>query len=114
MFSTTMRTTILVGLVLSLAAGCGWGDRGPRGADLPYDARLHTGETWRDFTVLVRAPGATLAQVRESARFVATEHCIDRSGFSETDWALDPATGDWAVSRNDAGEPVVSGRCAQR
>ncbi|MBF9060984.1 hypothetical protein HKCCSP123_17515 [Rhodobacterales bacterium HKCCSP123] len=114
MISTTMRTTVLVGLVLSLAAGCGWRDRGPRSVDLPFTARLSTGETWRDFTVLVRAPGATLVQVRESARFVATQHCLDRTGSSEIDWSLDPATGDWAVNRTDRGEPVVAGSCADR
>lgn len=114
MISTTMRTTVLLGLVLSLAAGCGWRERGPRAADLPYDARLSTGETWRDFTILVRAPGATLVQVRESARFLATRHCLERTGFSDVDWTLDPATGDWAVSRNDAGEPIVAGSCAER
>lgn len=114
MTSTMMRRAILAGLVLSLAAGCGWRDRGPRVADLPHDARLTTGESWREFTVLVRAPGVTLADARESARFMATRHCIDRTGSSAVDWAIDPATGDWAVSRTDAGEPVVSGRCADR
>jgi len=114
MTSTKMRTTIILGLVAALVAGCGWRDRGPRGVDLPFDARLDTGETRRDFTVLVRAPGATLTQARESARFMATRHCIDNTGFSDVDWVLDPATGDWAVSRNAAGEPIVSGRCAQR
>ena len=111
---TTMRSTIFLGLVLAIAAGCGWRENGPRAVDLPYDARLTTGETWRDFTVLVRAPGATLAQARESARFVATRHCIDRTGFSDVIWVIDPATGDWAVSRTEGGEPVVAGRCAER
>jgi hypothetical protein len=115
MTSTLMRRTILSGVVLFLVTGCAaLSDRGPRAADLPYDARLNTGETWRDFTVLVRAPGATLADARESARFMATRHCIGRTGSSEVDWVLDPATGDWAVSRTDGGEPVVSGRCAER
>jgi hypothetical protein len=114
MTSTTMRTTILLGLVAAMAAGCGWRDRGAQGVGLPFDARLSTGETQRDFTILVRAPGATLAQARESARFEATRHCIERTGFSDVDWVIDPATGDWAVSRTEGGEPVVSGRCAER
>ena len=70
------------GLVALLAACGGEFDRGPRGAGLPYDARLSMGETWRDFTVLVRAPGVDLAEARESARFVATRHCIERAASS--------------------------------
>lgn len=108
------RTPIILGLVLAVAAGCGLRNTGPTSVGLPFDARLSEGETSRDFTILVRAPGATLMQARESARFMATRHCIDTTGFSDVDWALDPATGDWAVSRTETGEPVVSGRCARR
>ena len=107
------RAALVAALVLGVTA-CGWRDAGPRGAGLPYDARLSTGETRRDFTVLVRAPGASLADARESARYEATRHCIERSGFSDVDWVIDPATGDWAVARNDAGEPILAGVCAAR
>lgn len=110
---TFLRLAMVLGLVAGVSA-CGWRDPGPRGAGLPFDARLSEGETARDFTVLVRAPGATLDQARESARFEATRHCIEQTGFSDVDWLVDPATGDWALSRNDAGEPIVSGRCAER
>jgi hypothetical protein len=113
----TLRRVLPVALFLGLVAGlsaCGWRDPGPRGAGLPFDAQLDEGETWRSFSVRVVAPGATLEQARESARFEATRHCVDRTGFSDVDWTLDPATGDWAVARTDAGEPVVSGRCARR
>ncbi|WP_439137172.1 hypothetical protein [Roseicyclus sp.] len=102
------------GIVALLAACGGEFDRGPRGAGLPYDARLSTGETWRDFTILVRAPGVSLADARESARFVATRHCIERTGASSVDWVIDSATGDWFVTRNDAGEPMIAGRCSAR
>ena len=102
------------GLVALLAACGGEFDRGPRGAGLPYDARLSMGETWRNFTVLVRAPGVDLADARESARFVATRHCIERTGSSSVDWIMDEATGDWMVTRNASGEPVVAGRCSAR
>jgi hypothetical protein len=106
------RIMLILGLTISMAA-CS-GDRGPRGAGLPYDARLAEGETWRAFTVQVRAPGAMLVQARESARYVATRHCLERTGFSEADWVIDTATGDWAVARTEDGEPIVTGRCAQR
>jgi len=113
MTSNSLRLAMVLGLVASLSA-CGWRDPGPRGVGLPYDARLSTGETRLDISVLVRAPGATLTQARESARYEATRHCIDRTGFSDVDWVMDPATGDWAVSRTAAGEPIVTGRCAGR
>jgi len=113
MTQSTLRISMLLCVALTLSA-CGWRDPGPRGVGLPYDARLSTGETRLDISVLVRAPGATLTQARESARYEATRHCIDRTGFSDVDWTMDPATGDWAVSRTGNGEPVVSGRCAER
>jgi hypothetical protein len=110
----SLRLVMGLGLVLGLSA-CGIApDRGPRGAGLPYDARLDTGETWRDFTITVRAPEASLAQVRESARFMATRHCLERSGFSSVDWAIDQATGDWALVQSGQGEPVLTGRCRGR
>lgn len=108
-----LRPVMILGLV-ALVAACGWRDPGPRGVGLPFDAQLSEGETRRDFSVLVRAPGATLEQARESARYEATRQCIEQTGFSAVDWVLDAATGDWAVARNDAGEPIVSGRCSER
>lgn len=114
MTSSKMRNAILLGLGIAVLSACGLRDQGPRSVGLPYDARLAEGETWRDFTILVSAPGATLAQVRESARYEATRHCLERSGFSTVDWALDPATADWSVARTEDGEPIVSGRCADR
>lgn len=108
------RNVIGLGLVLGIAACGALPDRGPRGAGLPYDARLTTGDSWRAFSVVVRAPGADLAAVRESARFAATRHCLERSGFSAVVWAIDPATDDWAVARSPADEPIVTGRCAGR
>lgn len=108
-----LRLAMLLGVVVGVSA-CAFRDNGPRSVGLPFDARLSTGETRRDFTVLVRAPGATLEQARESARFEATRHCIERTGFSDVYWTIDPATGDWAVTRNAGGEPIVSGRCAER
>lgn len=102
------------GALVLLAACAGDFDRGPRSAGLPHDARLATGETWRDLSVTVRAPGATLAEIRESARYVATRHCLERGGDSAIDWVLDPQTADWRVTRTAAGEAVVTGRCRAR
>lgn len=113
MTQTTLRIAMLLGLVLATSA-CGWRDPGPRGVGLPFDARLSEGETRRDFTVLVLAPGASLQQARESARYEATRHCLEQSGFSTVDWVLDPATGDWALSRDADGQPVFAGSCAER
>jgi hypothetical protein len=113
MTNNILRLAMVSGLVASVTA-CGLRDPGPRGVGLPFDARLSEGETARDFTVLVRAPGATLDQARESARYEPTRHCIDLTGFSGVDWVIDPTMGDWIVARNEAGEPIVSGRCAER
>lgn len=109
-----LRLAVAIGLVSTVSACGAWRDPGPRGVGLPFDVRLSEGETARDFTILVQAPGATLAQARESARYEVTRHCIELSGFSTVEWTLDPASGDWAVSRTADGEPIVSGRCAQR
>ena len=108
-----LRLVMVAGLLAALSA-CGWRDPGPRGVGLPFDARLSEGDEARSFTVMVQAPGATLTQARESARYEATRYCIERSGHSTVEWTLDPATGDWAVARTDDGNPVVSGRCTER
>jgi hypothetical protein len=114
MTHSIVRFAMVIAVSFGLAACAALPDRGPRGAGLPFDARLDQGQTWRDITVVVRAPGATLSDVRESARFMATRHCLERSGFSAVDWVIDPATGDWAVARSAADEPVVTGRCVGR
>ncbi|AHM02641.1 hypothetical protein roselon_00184 [Roseibacterium elongatum DSM 19469] len=117
--SSWIRIALVLALVLPVS-GCGVGQRvssfvGGAGsnqqAGLPYRARLSTGETRRDFTVTVQAGGASLDEARESARFPATSHCVDRYGTSAIDWVLDPATGDWAVTRTADGDLTVSGRC---
>lgn len=113
MTNNILRLVTVLGLLVALSA-CGLRDDGPQSVGLPFDARLSEGETRRDFSVRVIAPGATLEQARESARFEATRHCLEQTGFSAATWSIDPSTGDWAVARTDAGEPVVSGRCDGR
>ena len=111
------RVALLVGLV-GLLSSCGireriWGTS-PAEIGLPFSADLDTGETRREFTVEVDALGASLEEARESARFPATRHCIERYGRSDVDWVIDPATGDWAVTRLENGNLIVSGSCLGR
>ena len=42
----------------------------------------------------MKAPGASLDDVRESARFEVTRYCLSTYGGSAADWTVDPATGD--------------------
>ncbi len=119
------KPLVLGAMCLGLA-GCGmFGDNGPLGigrmfgdggaadAGLPFRAKLSRGQDRRNFTVTVRAGGATVPQARESARFPATRYCIETYGASDIDWVIDPASGDWAVSR-DSDKMVFAGRCTAR
>jgi hypothetical protein len=54
-----------------------------------------------------------LDDLRESARFPVTRYCIANFGTSQADWALDPATGDWAVTRTENGA-LLQARCTGR
>ncbi len=118
---------ILGGLIASLA-GCGmlggdgngflglgklFGDGGASQAGLPYRASLKRGDDRRNFTVRAEAGGVGLAEVRESARFPATRYCIETYGSSDIDWRMDPATQDWAFSR-DGQAMLFQGRCTAR
>lgn len=105
--------------VLLMLSGCGLRDRffgsGPMQADvsLPFDARLNKGTDRRNFTVTVRAGGASIDRVRETVRFEATGYCLNSFGGSDTRWDIDPVTNDWAFRR--AGENMIfSGRCTAR
>ena len=99
----------------SLGGSSGFGGAGEGSPSVPLDfsARLQRGEDRRDFTVRARAGGATVDQVRESVRFQATRYCLPTFGGSDTDWTIDPATGDWAFTR-DGADMVFSGRCTKR
>ena len=116
---------ILGGLCFGLA-GCGafgpngpfgigkmFGDGGASSAGLPYRASLKRGEDRRNFTVDVRAGGVGVNEARESARYPATRYCIETYGASDIDWVFDPATGDWAFTR-EGDTMVFSGRCTAR
>ncbi|MEM0946880.1 MAG: hypothetical protein AAGK37_05710 [Pseudomonadota bacterium] len=115
-----MRTVVALLLSAILLQGCatvrGWfGGSGGNNVDgLPYRARIQTGDDKRDFTVTVRAQGASLDAVRESARFPATRHCLRRVGLSDIDWQLDPSGTEWAAVRTADGDLVVRGRCSGR
>lgn len=118
MTKTMLMTGLMLGVALALSS-CGTvrnvvGGSPNVAVDLPYRAQLRTGDTRRDVIVTVRAGGASLEQARESARYPATRHCLDRYGRSDVNWVIDPATGDWAVTRSDNGDLTVSGRCDAR
>ena len=112
------RCLLFFGVLLVLS-GCGLRDRffgsGPMQADvsLPFDARLSKGADRRNFTVTVRASGASIDRVRETVRFEATGYCLNSFGSSDTRWDIDPVTNDWAFRR--AGQNMIfTGRCTAR
>ena len=114
----TPRNLIVSTCIALTLSGCGlreriFGTDGTSDRALPYRASLARGEDRRDITVRVRAQNATVAQVRESARFQATRYCLTNYGGSETHWTLDARTGDWAFVQ-DGDEMVFTGRCVAR
>ena len=118
-----MRVPLVLALAVPLA-GCGWlsntfgslGESFGFGDDggLPFRATVDPGEDPRDLVVAVPAPASVpLADLRESARFPVTRYCLTTFGTSEADWTLDPATGDWAVTRTERGA-LLQARCTGR
>lgn len=79
-------------------------------ARLPYRTTFRAGREG-DLTVTVRSEGAGLADLRESVRHPVTRHCIEKRGRSEADWALNPATGDWAYTADAQGNLTFTARC---
>lgn len=111
-----MRAVLLCVLALSLT-GCGVAKRFGFGgsepeAPLPFQSKLNKGEA-RAFSVQVVARGASLDEVRESARYPATSYCLLTFGGSAIDWTMG-ADGDWATQRSENGDLTVSGTCAVR
>ena len=86
---------------------------GSTGAEtrLPYDASLRADRDGNLTVTARRAAGASLDDLRESVRYPVTRHCIDKRGRSEADWAMDPATGDWAYTADVNGNVTFSARC---
>ena len=82
-------------------------------AGLPYRAVLKREDDRRNFTVRVRAGGVSVPDVRESVRFPATRYCLTTYGGSDVRWEIDPATGDWAFSR-EGDDMIFRGRCLAR
>ena len=95
------------------SSGFGGAGTGSPSAPLEFRASLQRGEDRRDFTVRVRAGGATVGQVRESVRFQSTRYCLPTFGKSDAEWTIDPDTGDWAFTR-DGADMIFSGRCLAR
>lgn len=111
-FAVALQVAALVGLT-----GCGLirstSGEGVAATELPYKASIDRGEDRRDVTVTVRAGAATLSDVRESARFPVTRYCLSTFGGSAAEWGIDPATGDWAYTRQGQ-DMVLSARCVTR
>jgi len=118
-----MRVALAFALTLPLA-GCGWlsntfgsvGETFGFGDDggLPFRASADPGEDRRNLLVSVAVPATVpLEDFRESARFPVTRYCLANYGTSEADWATDPATGDWAVTRTTEGVRLQA-RCTGR
>lgn len=113
-----MTRILLITCVATLLSGCGFlnigGDsEGVAASALPFRASLTKGDDRRDFTVFVRAGANGLEAVRETVRFEGTRYCLPVFGGSDIDWAIDPATLDWAFTR-DGEDLVFNGRCLAR
>ena len=115
----SLKRWIILCSIALVVSGCGLRERifggGSGQADraLPYRTSLVRGEDRRDIAIRVRAGGVAVADVRESVRFAATRYCITNFGGSDTRWAIDPATGDWAFTR-DGQDMIFQGRCVTR
>ena len=90
-----------------------FGDGGASAAGLPYRAQLRSGDDPRNFVVTAQAGGVGVDAARESVRFPATRYCLETYGGSDVDWVMDPATGDWAFSR-EGQDMLFQGRCIKR
>lgn len=111
-----LRASILLLLCVAIATGCG--RRATRNADtereLPFRAGFAKTEDPRVINVRVAHRGADVAAVRESVRFEATKYCLLTFGGSNADWVIDPATGDWAFTREGDSSLVFTARCTAR
>ena len=112
-----MRNCAAALLLPFLLAGCGLfggpGSGSVPASELPYEARLSEGDDPRDVSVTVTAPGASVADVRESVRFPVTRYCLNQFGKSDARWDVDAQTNDWSFIRSDDAM-VFNARCTAR
>lgn len=112
-----MKRFILLSCAVAMLSGCSFfnfgGSEGVADSALPFRSSLTKGEDPRDFAIFVRAGENSLEAVRETVRFTATRYCLPVFGGSDVDWVMDPATLDWAFSR-DGDDLVFNGRCLAR
>ena len=114
----SLKRWIILGSAAVLLSGCGtirerFFSGGQSDRALPFRASLTKGEDGRDISVRVRAGGVSVADVRESVRFQATRYCLTNFGGADTRWQIDPATGDWAFTR-EGQDMIFQGRCVAR
>lgn len=115
----SLNRWIILGSILLMVAGCGsvrervFGGGGQSDRSLAYRTSLTKGDDRRDITIRVRAGGVSVPDVRESVRFAATRYCLQTFGGSDTRWRIDPATQDWAFTR-DGRDMIFQGRCVAR
>lgn len=108
---------IIIGLALGLGGCTAIRDRlsgtsRATAAALPFKAAFVRGDDPRLVQVAVTAPvGTSVDAMRESARYQATVYCLRTYGNSDTEWVINPATGDWAFARA-ADTATFRGRCA--
>ena len=81
--------------------------------ELPFKAKLSTGEDKRDITISVANKGAGVEAVRESVRFEATKYCLLNYGGSDADWRMSSVSEDWAFTQ-DGDKLVFNARCTAR
>ena len=111
-----MRRALLSLLLVGLA-GCSLFSQsegsGSAAGGVPFETKLTSGDDPRDIVIAVTHRGGTLEMVRESVRFAATRFCLTEFGRSDTNWVIDPVTGDWA-HRFENAALVFQGRCTAR
>lgn len=113
-------TRLMLGLTcLAILTGCSAVQRiNPFGAvpevPLPFTAKVRATRNNPDFGVDVVSGGAGIEAWRESARFVATRHCLLKFGSSDIDWQSTGAPDNWVVARQTNGNAQLRGRCTAR
>ncbi|PZX17634.1 hypothetical protein LX81_01359 [Palleronia aestuarii] len=115
-----MPARLLLLVLIVAISGCDrlpTGLRSAFGAALPQEALPYRATLRRDgrrdpnFTVLVNAGGAGLAQIRESVRYPGTVYCLRTFGTSEITWQAVGSPENWVGVPAGSGRLAFRGRC---